>query len=456
MPEWVWTILFILLFIFCLSILIVVHEAGHLSAAKAFNVYCREFSVGFGPALLHKKRKNGETYFSIRAIPFGGYVSMVGEDIKDAEDSNDKKDEKEEPEIVVPKERTLPGISKWKRAIIMVAGVAMNAVLAIIIFFCSQMFFTQRSFIGLNVVSIAPESAAAAAGLKDNDYIDCKVDERNAQFAIFDTNLHYYQAVDPSDPDPTKDTEIFFYSDPEKQHKLTSSVVLSSADISFNERNYDKFLNYYINTFNNKGELVPDYGNKIDFSSDTYKDVDYVLMNFRSFVGKGDEKKFTDHKIINKLVSDSGKKAPAEVGISVYLYEHDNNFAEAVQGTFVDFGNSATAVFRGIGALFTTPDGWKNTSGIIGIGFTMSKMLKNYGVGMFIHMWGLISVNLAIFNLLPFPGLDGWHLLVLAVEGIFRKEIPNKVKNIISAIGVLLLLGLMILILFKDVFAFII
>jgi regulator of sigma E protease len=72
------TILYILLFIVFLSVLIIVHELGHLAAAKAFNVYCLEYSVGMGPLLFQFKRKNGETQFSLRGIPFRGYASMYG------------------------------------------------------------------------------------------------------------------------------------------------------------------------------------------------------------------------------------------------------------------------------------------------------------------------------------------------------------------------------------------
>ena len=77
-------------------------------------------------------------------------------------------------------------------------------------------------------------------------------------------------------------------------------------------------------------------------------------------------------------------------------------------------------------------------------------------VATFIYLWGLISVNLAIFNLLPFPGLDGWQLLVLIVEGITHKKIPDKAKNIVSFIGLVILLGFMAFILFKDVWKYII
>ena len=76
------TILYILLFVVCLSVLIMIHELGHFTAAKIFKVYVQEFSIGFGPALIHKKRKNGESYFSLRVIPFGGYVSMYGEGVE--------------------------------------------------------------------------------------------------------------------------------------------------------------------------------------------------------------------------------------------------------------------------------------------------------------------------------------------------------------------------------------
>ena len=119
--------------------------------------------------------------------------------------------------------------------------------------------------------------------------------------------------------------------------------------------------------------------------------------------------------------------------------------------TFIDFGEASTAIVRGLGELITTKDGWKNIGGIIQIGVVSTQILQQSGFGKFLMLWGLISVNLGIVNLLPFPGLDGWHLLVIAVEGIFRKEIPSKVKNIISFVGVIILFALMALIVVKDI-----
>ena len=74
----------ILAFVVLLSVIIIIHELGHLITAKKFGVYCHEFSIGMGPRLWHHKFK--ETTLSLRAIPFGGYVMMAGEDDGSEED----------------------------------------------------------------------------------------------------------------------------------------------------------------------------------------------------------------------------------------------------------------------------------------------------------------------------------------------------------------------------------
>ena len=71
--------------------------------------------------------------------------------------------------------------------------------------------------------------------------------------------------------------------------------------------------------------------------------------------------------------------------------------------------------------MFTTREGFAQAGGIIAIANETTNILKNYGLANFIRVWGLISVNLAIINLLPFPGLDGWQLLVLLVEGVAQR-----------------------------------
>ena len=99
--------------------------------------------------------------------------------------------------------------------------------------------------------------------------------------------------------------------------------------------------------------------------------------------------------------------------------------------------------------LFT--GGIRNMSGVVGIFSYSAQLYGNYQFATYLYFWGLISVNLAIFNLLPFPGLDGWQILVTSVEGISKKKIPDKVKSIVSMIGLVLIFGLMLIIVVMDI-----
>lgn len=111
-------------FVLILSVIIIVHELGHLMAAKKFGVYCKEFSIGMGPVLWQKQGK--ETAWSIRALPIGGFVAMAGEE---GEEDND-----EEDGLDIPFERTINGIKPWKQIVVMAAGAIMNIVLAWVLF----------------------------------------------------------------------------------------------------------------------------------------------------------------------------------------------------------------------------------------------------------------------------------------------------------------------------------
>lgn len=107
------TILYVILAILLFGLLVVVHELGHFTMAKAFGVRVEEFSVGMGPILL--KKQKGETLYSLRCVPFGGFCAMAGED----EQSDDP--------------RAFTSQKTWKRAIILMAGSFMNFVLGLLI-----------------------------------------------------------------------------------------------------------------------------------------------------------------------------------------------------------------------------------------------------------------------------------------------------------------------------------
>ena len=151
-------ILNLLLFLIALSLLIFVHELGHFIFAKLFNVYCMEFSLGMGPAVFSKKfKKDPETKYSLRYLPIGGYVAMAGE----------VDDNEQEKELNIPPERTINGIKAWKRAIITVAGVTFNFILAIILIAIVTFSVGKPT----NKISVENNSIAYNAGLRNNDKI---------------------------------------------------------------------------------------------------------------------------------------------------------------------------------------------------------------------------------------------------------------------------------------------
>lgn len=111
----------ILVFAIVMGTIVFVHELGHLIAAKSFGVYCREFAIGMGPKLFAYQSKKSETVYTIRAFPIGGFVAMAGEPGEEGMDN-------------VPLENTIEGISRWKKLIVLLAGVFMNIVLAFVVF----------------------------------------------------------------------------------------------------------------------------------------------------------------------------------------------------------------------------------------------------------------------------------------------------------------------------------
>lgn len=152
-------ILNLIYFILILSVIIIVHELGHLIAAKHFGVYCKEFSIGMGPVVYQKQGK--ETAWSVRALPIGGFVAMVGEEGEDEAD-----------ELNVPYERTINGVRPWKQIVIMAAGAIMNVLLAWVLFIGITAYQGAVSVPGKpQIASVQENSAADQAGMQAGDEI---------------------------------------------------------------------------------------------------------------------------------------------------------------------------------------------------------------------------------------------------------------------------------------------
>ena len=447
MPEWLSWILSILLFIISLGVLIAIHELGHFLAAKAFNVYVQEYAIGMGPKLFSKKRKLGETYFSLRAVPFGGFCSMYGEDVTI------------ENGIRIPKERGLEGVSHPKRFIIFGAGIAMNFVLAYVLFFINCAAFPQSSYY-LNVLDIPTNSLAEKAGINNHDILTFETvsqtdpetgeikqinplsglyvidgdatlhipaseesaarDEKvvvafNAS-AVTTTNLNYNHAIQLLSVDKTDQTAWKVNSDP------GFSYIGENYSFTFTPTIYE------------------------GISNSSFDPENYVSYDLEGNPIEREVKEIT----VRAIEKSSDRYEYEDIGFNTLEYIFRYSFTEAFGAAGEDWCEANTLLFRAVGGLLVG-QGYDQLGGPIAILTQTTSILQGMSFGYYIWYWGVISCNLAIFNLLPFPGLDGWHLVVTLFEGITRKKIPNKVKNTISAIGMILLFGLMIVVLFKDI-----
>lgn len=386
MNELISTVLFIL----SLGLLVFIHELGHFVAAKAFGVYVREFSLGFGPKLFSFKR--GETTYCIKAFPLGGYVAMFGEEVS-------------MEGLDIPRSRSLVGISKPKRAVIMSAGVILNFILAFVLFFLSNWGFTQQQL--TNQLVIQDGSLLAQAGVQTGEVLDFSALRAQDDVVITsDTTKTYRLRV--LDPQTYTDT-------------LDDVLEVGSYDLA---NQWVRFLPTSANDFIDVSLPIRTYTSNTEFTS---RDVAV---------------RWTPVSVENGWEWDT-------LGSQFYIYTTDYDFIGAVDASWQDWTRGVSLIFNTILGLFAG-NNLDQVGGIVAIFATSSSVLENLGLGTYIFLWGLISVNLAIFNLLPFPGLDGWHLLVITLEGIFRKEIPASIKNVLSLIGFFLLMTLMVILIFRD------
>jgi regulator of sigma E protease len=385
-------ILSTVLFLLSLGILILIHELGHFLVAKAFNVYVKEFSIGFGPVLFSWTK--GETRYVLKAFPLGGYVAMVGEEVSGAD-------------LNVPFERSLLGISKPKRAMVLSAGIILNLVLAFVLFFASNWGFTQRTL--TNQMLITETSVAAQAGIE------------NGEVLVFA---------------PLNDGSI----------PVTTEQGVNTYQLFINNfETYEDTLSTLLNIGKNVDTTF------VAYTVDSLSDFVEFQLPVRTYQ---DATTFIERQVtirLDAIATDEGFRLEP-LGIGFYVIVTDFTFVEAIAEAGRDWWRGVTLIIDTVINLFRGQN-LDQVGGIVAIFSTTSSILNNLGLGSYIFIWGLISVNLAVFNLLPFPGLDGWHLLVITIEGIFKREIPSQLKNVVSVIGFFFLMSLMVFLLIKDILA---
>lgn len=324
--------------IFC--ILILAHEFGHFITAKAVGIRVNQFALGMGPKLFQFGK--GETLYSLRAFPIGGYVKMEGED-----------EESEDP-------RGFNNKGFWAKTLVIVAGSAMNVVLAVLIVAIMAM---SMGVYTTTLDAVAPDSPAAVAGLQAGDKI-LSIDGEKVS-----TWSDITDAIGASEGE-----EMAFTV------KRSGAVLELTAAAAYDEE---------------EGRW---------------------LMGVTTRVSHG-----------------PGKALVAGVvgcwGIMVAMVDY-------------------------LGVLFTGGGSMEDLVGPVGI-VAMIGEQSRAGLAYVANFTALISLNLAIINMLPLPALDGGRLLFLIIRRLTGKTISDDTEGKIHFVGILLLFGLMIYLVFQDVGRFI-
>ncbi|MBQ3513775.1 MAG: RIP metalloprotease RseP [Lachnospiraceae bacterium] len=422
----------ILIAILIFGLIVVIHELGHFIFAKINGIYVSEFSVGFGPRLLSKQI--GETRYSLKLIPFGGSCAMLGEE----EESTD--------------ERAFNNKSAGARFWVIFGGPLFNFILAFV------MAIIMIVSVGIDkpyVLAVQEDSLAAENGLQEGDIVIAINGDKihlgrdyyiSDYFEDFGETVELTVLREGKEMNITIDTLYQYYGLGFSYSPDGEAVELLSVEESGPLGEAGLTIGDVITKLDGieikNGEDLAKYKEEIGFS-DKEITVTYVRNN-------------REHEVV---------VTPKEINsyslsqyVVVNTYREKVGFLEAMKYSLYEMEYQVSVVYKSLGYLFTGKASMNDFSGPVRmvsvIGDTVEES-KEYGMESVIfsimNIIILLSVNLGVMNLLPFPALDGGHLVFIILEAIRKKKIPQEKEAMVHFAGIMILFAFMIFILFNDI-----
>jgi len=375
----------ILIFLVILLILVVSHEFGHFIVAKLNKIRVDEFSFGFPPKLFGKKI--GETTYNFNLLPLGGYVKIFGENLDEADLLEvGFMDKEKTPERVESEQRSMANKPKYIQAFVLLAGVAMNFLVAWILFSVGFISGLPTS-VGavpkgaivenqaITITSVSPNSPAEKGGIKTGDKI-LSLDTKTDSTKLLSSNLN------------TDNIQNFVKSHGEEE--VTVSLVRGKEPMQVT--------------------VIPELN------------------------------KTSNNAVIGISMDMIGTlKLPIHRAVWEGLKLSGNVFVDTLKG----FYNLIHGAILGKADMSTLT----GPVGIVGVVGDAAK----FGFIYLLSFTALISINLAVINLIPFPALDGGRLLFLLIEKIKGSRIKPKIANTVNVVGFGLLMLLMAIITYHDI-----
>lgn len=432
----------IIIAILVLGVLVFVHELGHFTMAKINKIGVDAFSVGFGKELFGFTI--GETRYRVGVIPFGGYCKMRGEE------SKDRPDAASDP-------RALYNRPPLARLLAIVGGPVFNYLFAVLI-------MTLLFWVGYTDTMISPQVAvvqtgaegkptpAWASGLRSGDTIisihNTAIGSFNDIPKVVALNIDKEMEIVYSRNGKTNRSNItprysqqsgmgFIGVNPLYFAKIglvqTNSPALRAGLIK--EDVITAIDGRTVNYFYQISELIQDKANKdVVLRITRTNTVMNINVKLDRFEGKGYLGIYPSDMPMFKVTN----RASGPLNAFVRGFTESNNF-------IVETLNGLVAMFKG------KIDVQRNISGPVRIVQITGEVATKTDLVTLLRFMALISVALGFFNLLPFPGLDGGHVVINFIELITRKKFPEKARTYIEYAGLIFIVGLSVVVFFNDI-----
>ena len=449
------TLIYIASFLALLGVLVTIHEYGHFIVARMCKVHVQRFSLGMGPVLYKKVDKQG-TEFALSLVPLGGYVSMITEKLIELEP---------ETRTLLTEEQiknTFDSKPKWQRACIMFAGPLANFLLSIFIF----------SIIFLNTPD--PQTVAVIKN------IDSSIELRSSdQFILPGDEIVSVNSTVIRDPKDLNLELLSFagYTGPinfslkrlDINELVEVEIVVDSfLPTSESQSNPLKFLGLEVDYMMKPiiGDVIS--GGSADVAglmqNDVILKIENTRINYANQIGAEISSIPDTNVFIDVLRNNEIKSLPVnigrftnnegvDIGMLGVTFGTKRTISQSISKGVYETYNLSVKTLQFIGKMLTGNMGTENLSGPIGIA-QMAGNTAQAGFLPFMYLMALLSISLAVLNLLPIPVLDGGQLTLLGIEALRGKPLPEKAENVIYTGGAVIVGALMIFAIFNDVSRF--
>ena len=467
-------LLSVLAFLVIFSLLILIHEFGHFYTAKKFGVKVEEFGLGIPPKLWGFKPKKSETTYSINAIPFGGFVRLYGED------SHDKQ--------VLKNNRSFAAKPAWQKLIIIAAGVVMNFLLAFVLLVIGFTWGMQPLI--LNSIDAFAAIKSGVIKLEEIEVGKEGVDKKSAlslpKLVVKDADVDNPLELKSGQVIERVNGELVFSSeDLQKQlalpGKANIEVKMSNLPVFDNQGVgqkvfYPIVISQVIAASNAEKSGLLENDAVISINGVEIQSVETLPKALQAEMGK-ENMVYKVQRGAAQLEFIVPKDAKGLIGVmlspvfkmdqykaSFYVKHIEYNVLK-VEDIKYPFWQAPGQALREIGrlsvltvqmfgnvfsSLFTRLSVPEGVAGPIGIA-QMTYVFVQEGLMSLIRFTALLSLSLAIINILPFPGLDGGRFFLIIIPLILGKKINPKLEAMIHLFGFMVLMLLILLVTFNDI-----